>query len=599
MRAEVNELWAIAAVARRVLGGLPGDLRRRLAGALALMGLGAAFANGPPVLLGALVDRVIGAGAAFDVAWPYLAAIVACVLCRAGVEVGRRYLVEDAATRLELEATVDLISRLLLAELAFFRTLPSGALNGRARRAVEGLVRVVKLVFLDLMPALLVAVFALTIVLLKEPALALVMSAVVPLGFIIILRQVTSQKGVRVSLLREHERIDGVVVELFQSIEGVRALGAAGWELQRVEGAAESLRATSIAHHLAMACFDALKLVNEGAFRAAVIAAAVLMAVAGDVSPGDIMTYVLLYDGIVAPLREVHRILDEGSEGAIRVEDLFRLRDVPAAEEVCSPPPAAVASAGRRATLALSLQGLRLQYPGADAPALDGVTLDIARGERVGICGRSGGGKSSLFRAILRLYPVEGRVLVHGVDARSMPRERLADLVGYVGQSPLVMTGTIAENIAYGLPRISAAAIEEAARLANLHEEIRGMPEGYGTRVGPGGLTLAGGQRQRLSIARALLRRPRVLLLDEATAALDNLNEERVLEAIHRIMRGRTVLSIAHRLSTLRDADRIVVLDGGAISEQGTFSELQRRGGLFADLLSAGRGVVARELADT
>ena len=219
------------------------------------------------------------------------------------------------------------------------------------------------------------------------------------------------------------------------------------------------------------------------------------------------------------------------------------------------------------------------------APVLRELSCSIEAGQFIGLVGTTGGGKSTLVSLIPRFYdPIAGRVIVDGNDVRDLKLQSLRDQIGFVLQDTVLFRGTIRENIAYGRPEATEQEIIEAARLANAHEFISRMPAGYDTAVGERGATLSGGQRQRIGIARAVVRNSPILILDEPTAALDSESEQLVIEALERLMKGRTVIAIAHRLSTLRDADKIIVLKDGAVAEQGTHDELVAFDGLYAEL---------------
>ena len=219
------------------------------------------------------------------------------------------------------------------------------------------------------------------------------------------------------------------------------------------------------------------------------------------------------------------------------------------------------------------------------APVLKDVSFRIAPGQMVGVVGPTGGGKSSVVSLIPRFYdPHAGSVKIDGVDARDYKLQGLRDQIGFVLQDTVLFRGTVHDNIAYGRPSATQDEIVEAAKLANAHEFIERMPNGYDTMVGERGLTLSGGQRQRIGIARAIIRNAPILILDEPTAALDTESEKLVIDALERLMKGRTVITIAHRLSTIRHAHKIIVLKDGVVAEQGTHDELIALGGVYAEL---------------
>ncbi|MBW2460745.1 MAG: ATP-binding cassette domain-containing protein [Deltaproteobacteria bacterium] len=243
---------------------------------------------------------------------------------------------------------------------------------------------------------------------------------------------------------------------------------------------------------------------------------------------------------------------------------------------------------------ALSLRGVSFHYPTRpDVTVLRDVNLDVAAGEIVALVGPSGSGKTTIASLVTRLYdPPTGQVTLDGHDLVDLDPEWARDRIGIVAQEPILFSASIAQNIRYARPDATTEEVEAAARAANAHDFIVGFPEGYDTHVGERGVQLSGGQKQRVAIARAVLKDPRVLLLDEATSALDAQSEHLVKEALDRLMNGRTTLIIAHRLSTVRDADRVVVLAEGQIVQSGAHAELlEEENGLYHQLL-------ARQLAE-
>jgi len=233
-------------------------------------------------------------------------------------------------------------------------------------------------------------------------------------------------------------------------------------------------------------------------------------------------------------------------------------------------------------------------YEGAHRPALDHVDLEVPAGSQVALVGETGSGKTTFGALVARLYdPMSGRVTIDGVDLRDMPLADVAALVGVVSQETYLLHATVRENLRYAAPDATDTEIEDAARAARIHDLIMSLPDGYDTVVGARGHRFSGGEKQRLAIARTLLRDPRILVLDEATSALDNDTERAVQQALDTARRGRTTITIAHRLSTVRNADEIVVLDRGRIVERGEHDALVARGGRYARLVARGEQPVA------
>ncbi|MGY3104772.1 MULTISPECIES: ABC transporter ATP-binding protein [unclassified Bradyrhizobium] len=304
--------------------------------------------------------------------------------------------------------------------------------------------------------------------------------------------------------------------------------------------------------------------------RASVIGGAVLLWMSGHASPGDV-TYVLTsYYVIHAYLRDVGMHINNLQRSVNDMEELVAIHDEPIGiADATDARPIAIESGE------IVFDGVTFHYGGHRAPLYDGLSVTIRAGERVGLVGRSGSGKTTLVKLVQRLYDVtDGRVLIDGQDIALATQQSLRSQIAIVQQDPILFHRSLAENIAYGRPEASVEAIEQAARLANAHDFILRLPKGYGTLVGERGVKLSGGERQRVALARAFLADAPVLILDEATSSLDSESEALIQQAMERLMRGRTSIVIAHRLSTVRSMDRILVFDRGEIVEQGTHAKL-------------------------
>ncbi|MFY8210035.1 MAG: ABC transporter ATP-binding protein, partial [Caulobacter sp.] len=300
------------------------------------------------------------------------------------------------------------------------------------------------------------------------------------------------------------------------------------------------------------------------------------------ITPGGFLKFVILLGIAAQSLRQVANLQTVFSEGLTAARRLFEALDV--APTIVDPADAKALPPGESM---IALADVTFSY-GADIPALSNVNLQARKGETVALVGPSGGGKSSILNLIPRFYDVNaGAVTIDGHDVRSVTIASLRDRIALVTQEPFLFDDTIRANIAYARPGASQLEIEAAARQAAAHDFILALPEGYDTAVGEGGARLSGGQRQRIAIARAFLKDAPILLLDEATSALDTESEAQVQAALERLMAGRTTILIAHRLSTVKNADRIYVIDKGRVVETGSHAELVRAGGLYARLAKA------------
>ncbi len=304
------------------------------------------------------------------------------------------------------------------------------------------------------------------------------------------------------------------------------------------------------------------------------------LVIEGQMTVGEVVAfngYLLL---LALPAQQLAWLVNSAGEAVAGIQRTYEILDL--VPEIQSPAGAVQFSevAGK-----VEFQAVDFKYRDQNIPALENIELTVEPNQVIALIGPTGSGKTSLINLIPRFYDVSrGRVLVDGVDVRQIELQSLRQKIGIVLQTSMLFSATIAENISFGRSEASQDQIENAARAAQAHEFILGLPKGYQTVVGEKGVTLSGGQRQRVAIARALLLNPRILILDDSTSSVDTETERLIQLALTELMEGRTTFIIAHRLSTVRRADQIIVLDQGQIVERGTHRELLQKGGLYTEI---------------
>ena len=562
---------------RRVLA-LAGPERRTLAlGTLALL-VASTGSLSAPALAGRLVDSVSDGGRA---TLDRTALLLLGVFAVSGLAAAfRSYLFTVAGERIVARLRGDLYATVMRQEIAFFDDRRTGELINRLASDTTVLQNVVTVNLLTALRFSLQGLGAICILLWTSWKLTLVMLAVVPLVAVVagfygkLLRR--GSKDVQDALALTSE----VAEETLAGIRTVRAFARESTEVGRYRGAVE--KSFQLGRHRAklVALFTGVMSFAGFAALAAVLWYGAVLLSQDALRFGQLTSFLLYTFTVAFSIAALSGLWSEFARAAGASERVFELMDR-------QPQLSTEGHCLDSVQGALVLEGVTFAYPTRlDAPVLTGCNLSLTPGSVVALVGPSGGGKSTVAALLCRLYdPQQGRILLDGHPYPQLDADWLRQQVGIVSQEPILFATSVGDNIRYGRLEATDDEVQAAALAANAHEFVSAFPESYGTLVGERGLRLSGGQKQRVAIARALLKDPAILVLDEATSALDTESEHLVQEALERLMEGRTTLVIAHRLSTVKDADRVVVLDGGHIVESGTHNELVAAQGLYRRLV--------------
>lgn len=412
--------------------------------------------------------------------------------------------------------------------------------------------------------------------------LALVLTIMIPVFLLVVWSRRRAMRDASRQVKRTIASINADFESGLSGMKTAKAFANEGMELDKFDHANHSFRNSKYRFHSAMGLFNAVLEFFLCILSAAVIAVGGALIMKGELTIIDLVAFNLYVATFINPIRRLaatSETLASGTAGLHRFVELMRtepaLKDSPDAEEL------------GEVRGAIDIDHVSFEYR-QDQAVLHDVTLHITPGETVALVGSSGGGKTTLSQLIPRFYDVtSGAIRIDGHDVRQVTQQSLRRQIGVVQQDVFLFAGSVADNIRYGRPDATDEEVAEAARRAEIYEDICRMPEGFATNVGERGTMLSGGQKQRVSIARIFLKNPPVLILDEATSALDSVTEAHIQKAFDKLSEGRTTIVIAHRLSTVRGADRIAVVDNGCIIELGSHEELLAQGGAYAALVAA------------
>lgn len=516
---------------------------------------------------------------AYGAFFAVMAILLLAYVLRSGMYFVVGYVGHMMGVRIEADIRSDLFTHMQELSFGFYDKNRTGHLMSRVTNDLFEITELAHHGPEDLFISSVTLLGAVVIMFSMQWKLALVVCVVLPvfLIFTIVMRRKMMQASLEVK-----RKMAGINGELESSISGMRTAKAFANEDQEIDKFNQSndqFRKAKRGYYKAMSTYQAGLEFALPVMSVLIIAFGGLLIMRGELDYITLITFSLYISTFLTPIRKLAAFVEQfmqGMAGFQRFVELMRvepeIQDAPDAREMPS------------VRGEIAVEDVTFSYDDK-IPVLEHVSLRVAPGETVAVVGPSGGGKSTLCQLIPRFYDVsEGRITVDGLDVREVTQKSLREQIGIVQQDVFLFAGTILDNIRYGRPDATDEEVAQAARRAEIYDDIMEMPDGFQTYVGERGVLLSGGQKQRVSIARIFLKNPPILILDEATSALDTVTEARIQSAFDELARGRTTLIIAHRLSTIRSASRIIVIDDNRIVEEGTHEELLRSGGEYAKL---------------
>lgn len=551
--------------------------------ALALMVLASAMTAALALLMQPVLDDVLY-GKRLGLVMPVAGAVFLTFFTRGITTYLYTILMNRVSQSIIADVQRDLFGHFMALDLRFFHANPSGQLISRVVSDVNVMRSAVTDSLTGIGKNAFTLLFLVGVMFFRDWKLAIAGFIIFPFAAFFVAYIGRRLRHVSGSIQKEMGGLSDLLSQIFQGIRQVQAYGMEAYEAGRAGKAIEKVKKLNIK---SVQIGNLSTPVNEfmiGFVAAGIIAYGGYQTAAGAITPGELVSFLSAFTMAYEPMKKLARLNNSLQTGLGAAERVFEMLDTP--PQITNVPDAAPLVEQKPD---IEFRDVSFQYHEGEAKALDGVSFRAAAGCVTALVGPSGGGKSTVINLIPRFYDSSaGAVLVGGQDVRILTVESLRASIGLVSQDITIFDDTIAANIRYGRGGATDDEVYEAAKAAAAHDFIEAFPEGYGTRVGEDGVKLSGGQRQRIAIARAILRNAPILLLDEATSALDNESEKAIQAALEKLQKGRTTLVIAHRLSTVKSADNIILLDKGKIMEQGTHEALMAEGGLYAHMYNTG-----------
>ncbi len=511
----------------------------------------------------------------------YVATIAGMTLLRTGIGIVRELIMNFAGASLARDLRAMLYDKIQSLSLGYIETKRTGALmhniNGDTRRINDFIRFIVSMGLNDVV----LIVSASAIMLVMNWQLALMVILPLPIISVILTKAIKKIQRMFHAQWHRLDVLDSLLNDVLNGIRVVKAFGQEKREIARFNADAEKVRDITIKNDkFFFTLFPFMRMLfGFGSYFIILYGGSLVLDM--KLSLGELMQYNVYASYLYMNIDWLSIMPRRINEALTSAQRIFEIMDQE--PEVAEAPKVTE----KQIEGQVSLKNVTFGYH-SHIPVLRHINIDVAKGEMIGLVGHSGSGKSTFINLVMRLYEVdEGSVSIDGIDVRDYPQELLKSQIGVVLQEPFLFSGTIFENIRYSKPGASADEVIQAAKIANAHDFITKFADGYDTKVGERGQRLSGGERQRISIARAVLSDPRILILDEATASVDTETERQIQDALGKLVKGRTTFAIAHRLSTLKNADRILVLDKGKLIELDTHDNLMKKQGKYYSLVKA------------